>query len=339
LNIVELQPIKELLLKSKNILIISHSNPDGDAIGSALALGNYFFKKSFNVMVAMPDDFPDYLAWINNASDIKIYSHNKKEIDDFVNLSDIIFCVDFNSLNRLKSMEETVKNSKAKRILIDHHINPEVSQFNFCITTLEVSSTSEMVYDFITSIYDADSVDIDIATSIYVGIMTDTGSFSYSCNYKKTFEIVAKLIDKGINPEIIHRKVYDTFSESRLRLLGYSLSEKLVVLSEYSTAYIWLDKNELDNYNYKVGDTEGLVNYALAIDNIKFAALFTERDNTIRISFRSKGDFNVNDYARMYFNGGGHKNASGATSFFTMQQTIELFLKSLKKYKNILNSK
>lgn len=337
MNIIELQSLKEQFVRVKNILIVSHSNPDGDAIGSALALGNFFMNKNFNVMIAMPDDFPEYLAWMKNAENIKIYSQQKDLIDGFVFSSEIIFCVDFNSISRMKSMEGIIKNSPAIKVLIDHHPQPDINSFNFVFSNLKVSSTAEMIYDFITKIY-SNNIDKSIAECIYAGIMTDTGSFSYSCNYDKTFKIVSELISKGIDTEYIHHMVYDTFSESRLRLLGYSLSEKLNLLDEFSTAYIWLNNEELNKYNYKVGDTEGIVNYALAIKNIKFAALFTERDDTIRISFRSKGNFDVNEYARVNFNGGGHKNASGATSYSSMEQTLEFFLNSLKKVKNILNS-
>jgi len=338
LNIIELQSLKDQIVKLKNILIVSHSNPDGDAIGSALALGNFFLNEGFEVMIAMPDDFPEYLSWMKNADNIKIYTHNKGEIDCFIDNIDLIFCVDFNSLNRLRNMENVVKNSKAIKVLIDHHPQPDLIAFDYVFSNLNVSSTSEMVYDFITNISNTISITKQVAECIYAGIMTDTGSFSYSCNYDKTFKIVGELITKGINIENIHRLVYDTFSESRLRLLGYSLSEKLFVLDEFYTAYIWLNKDELDKYEYKVGDTEGLVNYALAINNIKLAALFTERDNSIRISFRSKGEFNVNEYARSYFGGGGHKNASGATYYKTMEETLEIFLTSLKHIKNILNN-
>ena len=203
-------------------------------------------------------------------------------------------------------------------------------------SVIETSSTAELVYDFITSCGDEVLIDHDIAACIYAGIITDTGSFSYSCNYEKTYLVTADLFRKGIDGEHIHRLVYDTYSEERLRLLGYSISEKLVVLREFNTAYIYLSKDDLDRFNYQIGDTEDVVNYALSIDGINLAALFSERNGIVRVSLRSKGNFPVNDIARKYFNGGGHINAAGADSYSSLEETVRTFVEMLPEYKEKL---
>jgi phosphoesterase RecJ-like protein len=211
-------------------------------------------------------------------------------------------------------------------------LQADLKSFDFPFSIINVSSTGELIYDFICNMDDEAMINTDIASCIYVGIMTDTGSYSYSCNYEKTYQITASLIKAGVDAEEIHHLVYDTFSENRLRLLGYSLSEKLTVLTALSTAYIALSKEELERFQYQVGDTEGVVNYALSIDHIKLAALFTERDGTVRISFRSKGDVDVNVFARTYFDGGGHQHASGATSHLSLETSIEKFEMSIREF-------
>ncbi len=228
-------------------------------------------------------------------------------------------------------MKEAFINAKGVKIMIDHHINPDLTAYDFSFSTTETSSTSELIFDMMAEL-NPKLINKTISECIYVGIMTDTGSFSYSCNSEKTFRIVAELFKNGIDGVKIHKLIYDTFSESRLRLLGYCLSDKLVVLPKYHTAYIWLTKEELDRFNYKTGDTEGVVNYALGIKGIKFAALFTEREDKIRISFRSTDTFEVNTFARRHYEGGGHKNAAGGDSFIPMKDTLEIFENLLNSY-------
>jgi phosphoesterase RecJ-like protein len=266
-----------------------------------------------------------------------VYRDQQEKCQRTIQQAEIIFCLDYNGLGRLSDAEVPVRNADAIKILIDHHRDPD-PEFNYRISVVDTSSTSELVYDFIAGCGDADLIDQDIAACIYSGIITDTGSFSYSCNNEKTYLITADLYRKGIDGEHIHRLIYDTYSEERLRLLGYAISEKLVVLDEFHTAYISLSKEDLDRFNYQVGDTEDVVNYALSIAGINLAALFCERDGVVRVSFRSKGNFSVNDIARKYFNGGGHVNAAGATSHLSIDETVRIFVNNLPEYQEKLTS-
>ena len=336
MNNLNISSLQSFFTEKKNIVIISHTNPDGDAVGSSLALFNYFLIKNQEVNVILPNNFPEYLRWMKGSDSILFYNTKKNDCNQLIDNADVIFCLDFNALNRVDKLEDVLRKAKAKKVLIDHHLQPELISFDYVFSETKVSSTSELVHDFITVLGDEKLIDIDIASCIYTGIMTDTGSFSYSCNYEKTYQITSHLIKLGMDAEEIHHLVYDTFSESRLRLLGFCLSEKLSVIEEFSTAYIALSKEDLKRFNYQVGDTEGVVNFALSINHIKLAALFTERDGKIRISFRSKGDVDVNVFARTYFEGGGHHNASGATSYLSLEDTIIKFKESLVTYSDIL---
>jgi phosphoesterase RecJ-like protein len=335
LNTLNISVVKELLSTKKKILITSHSNPDGDALGSGLAMMHFLNQFDHEVNFLVPNLFPDFLSWMPGNENILIIEKEKKRCYNLIESADILFSLDYNSPSRLGEAGETFKNARGIKILIDHHIDPDLKEYDHVLSTVDTSSTSELVYDLITEI-DASKLNLEIAECLYAGIMTDTGSFSFACNYEKTFRIVAELYKLGMDGVKINRLVYNTYSESRLRLLGYALSEKLVVLQEYATAYISLTMEELDKYNYKVGDTEGLVNYALSIKGIKLAALFTEKKKKIRISFRSVGDFSVNKLAGKYYEGGGHKNAAGGDSFVPMEETLKQFERLLSEYKEEL---
>jgi len=230
-----------------------------------------------------------------------------------------------------------VRKSGATKILIDHHTQPD-NDFDLMISIIKTSSTSELIYDFIVASGDEHLIDKDIAACIYAGIITDTGSFSYSCNYEKTYLTTAALYRTGIDGEHIHRLVYDTYSENRLRLLGFSISEKLVVLKEYNAAYISLTLEELESFDHQIGDTEDIVNYALSIRDVNLAALFYEREDLVKVSLRSKGNFPVNQIAKRYFNGGGHCNAAGANCYISLEETVRIFLDLLPFYKDDLKS-
>lgn len=324
------------LENSPRILITTHYNPDGDAIGSSLALFHYLRLKGYQVNVLIPNDVPQFLQWMPGLPDSIIYYHNQSLAENLIREADLIFCLDYNSLSRVNLFTDKLLASKGKKVLIDHHPEPVAEQFDYLLSIISVSSTSELIFDFIRANNDEELINKEIGSNIYVGMMTDTGSFSYSSNYAHTFETVASLISKGVDTEKIHRLIYDTYSENRMRLLGYSLSQKLVVIKEYCTAYIFLIRQDLEMFSFKPGDTEGIVNYALAIENISFAALFTEKKNCIRISFRSKADFSVNDFARKHYQGGGHKNAAGGDSYLTMDETIKQFNELLPDYRNEL---
>jgi phosphoesterase RecJ-like protein len=330
-----LKSISGLLAKSEHILITTHYNPDGDAVGSSLAFYNYLILKGFNVNLIIPNDIPQFLHWMPGLDKALIYFHNKKKCDLLIAEADLIFCLDYNSISRVNLFQKQLEEATGKKVLIDHHPDPE-DQFDHQLSVIKVSSTAELIYDFICAFDDQNLINVQIGSNIYVGMMTDTGSFSYASNYPETLEIVADLIRKGVDTEKVHRLVYDTYSENRMRLLGYCLSDKLVVLNEFCTAYISLTKDDLAKFSFQPGDTEGVVNYALSIKNISFAALFTEKNGCIRISFRSKSDFSVNDFAKKHYEGGGHRNAAGGDSCFSMEETLKRFEEFLPQYKDAL---
>jgi len=329
--------ISELLQQPRKILITSHTNPDGDAIGASLGLFGYFKKKNHSVKVMIPDPDPGFLHWMPYHENLMVFNQDKELCVKAIHNAEIIFSVDYNGLKRLSHASEEVRKSKALKILIDHHTQPD-SDFDLMISIIKTSSTSELIYDFIVASGDSQLIDKDIAECIYAGIITDTGSFSYSCNFERTYLTTAALYRAGIDGEHIHRLVYDTYSENRLRLLGFSISEKLVVLNEFNAAYISLSLEELERFNHQIGDTEDVVNFALSIKDINLAALFTEREDLVIVSLRSKGNFPVNQIAKKYFNGGGHCNAAGANCYISLEETIRIFLQMLPLYKHELKS-
>jgi len=317
--------IKKIFSTPKKITILTHINPDGDAIGSALAMYAYLIQKKHQVSVITPNDLPTFLKWMPESDKIIVNSKQADTANKLIRETEMFICLDFNSLNRIEKLAEPFIQSNAYKVLIDHHVEPE----NFADLTFSkagTSSTAEMVYDFIEKLDDLHLINKTIAECLYVGIATDTGSFSYSCNFPHTYNIVSKLVSLGVDAEHIHRLVYDTYSEDRMRLLGFCLSEKMKVLPQFSAAYISLTKDEIKLFNHQMGDTEGIVNFPLSIGNVKMAALFIEKEDHIRISIRSKGDFQVNTIAKKYFNGGGHKNAAGGKSLLSMEETIKKFI-------------
>ena len=327
--------LASLLTQKVQILITTHYNPDGDALGSSLAMGLYLEKKGFNVNVLVPNEYPGFLAWMPGSKQMVVYSREKERSDALLESADIIFCLDYNAFHRVNLFADELEKSKAIKVLIDHHLQPE-PQFDYMFSVVDTSSTAELVYDLICALGDNALIDRKMADCLYVGIMTDTGSFSFANNYPHTYEVVADLVRKGVDAAHVHRLVYDTYPEHRMRLLGYCLSERLTVLKEYASAYIFLTTEDMKNFKVKPGDTEGIVNYALSIKGISFAALFSEKDDRIRISFRSKGSFSVNEFARNHYEGGGHRNAAGGDSFLNMPETIERFRQLLTNYQEEL---
>lgn len=324
--------LREILSLPKNICIITHVNPDGDAIGSSLGLLNWLNINKHNVNVVIPSACPNYLQWMPGMNYVTNAKQDFEKAKQLLLNADIVFALDFNAVDRVEDLSTILAESKAFKILIDHHLYPEY----FCDLTfskIEVSSTCELLYQIIDLLGEKEKINKDSAACIYSGIITDTGSYSYSCNYPSTYHITAELIGKGIDGNRIHQLIYDTYSIERMKMLGYSINEKLKVLSDLKVAYISLTQDELNRFNYKNGDTEGIVNYALSVEGINVAALFTEREGKIRISFRSKGLFAVNNIAKEYFNGGGHKNAAGGTSFDSMESTLLKFESILPQFK------
>lgn len=333
----DISSIKTLLSSPKKIIIVPHKNPDGDAIGSTLGLYHFLLKNNHSAQIIVPNDYPNFLKWIPGESTILKHDSDKENCDNLINNADIIFTLDFNAFHRTGNMETVLTHSNAVKIMIDHHQEPDdYAKYTFSDVTM--SSTCEMVYHFIDMLGETDSIDEDIATSLYVGIMTDTGSFRFRSTTSTTHRIIAKLIDKGADNNTIHNNVYDTNSYNRLQLLGCALSN-LKVIPESRTAYITLSQNELSKFDYKKGDTEGVVNYALSLDNIIFAAIFIEdrKEGIIKISLRSKGEFSVNAFSRAHFNGGGHNNAAGGRSELSLKKTVEKFIGILPSYNEALN--
>jgi phosphoesterase RecJ-like protein len=333
----------KLLEEKSDVLITTHYNPDGDAIGSSLALFHFLASRGIRSKVLIPNELPSFLQWMPGAKDAVIYNDNPETGNDLLASADLIFCMDYNGLGRVKLFTDQLRAADATRVLIDHHVQPE-NEFDLIFSEIGVSSTSELLYQIIGEAGLINGINREMAECLFVGIMTDTGSFSFACNRPETFEIAADLIRTGMDVERIHRMVYDTYSESRMRLLGHCLALNMKVLPEFATAYIWLSKEDLEKYDYQQGDTEGVVNYALSIENVAVAALFTERGDRVRVSLRSKGEFSVNEFARAHFNGGGHRNAAGGDIFKNMPETLAWFESLLPSYsveiqKSLLNYK
>lgn len=333
----QIPEVKALLSVPKNIVIIPHKNPDGDAMGSTLGLYHYLKQYNHNAAVIAPNDYPNFLKWLPGDDTVLKFESQQEESKSLIDKADLIFTLDFNALHRIGDMAEPVEASKAIKIMIDHHQQPD-SYAKYTYSDVTMSSTCEMVYNFIEMLGDIDKVDATIATCLYVGIMTDTGSFRFPATTSKTHQVIGSLIDKGAENSQIHNNIFDTNSHNRLQLLGKAL-QNLEVLPELRTAYITLSQDELDEFDYKKGDTEGFVNYALSLKGIIFAAIFIEskQDNIIKISLRSKGDFSVNEFSRAHFNGGGHTNAAGGRSEEDMSTTVDKFISILPQYNTKLS--
>ncbi|MDR1169377.1 MAG: bifunctional oligoribonuclease/PAP phosphatase NrnA [Prevotellaceae bacterium] len=325
----------ELLNTSQKITVVTHVNPDGDAIGSATGWCSFLRKRGFNPIIIVPNHFPNFLKWINGTENIHVYFNNKDTCERLLKNSDLLFCLDFNNLSRLGALGEFIMTLDIKKILIDHHIGAEEKNFSLAFSHVPISSTCEIVYRIIWQITGRRHVSPQIAESLYAGIMTDTGAFTHSCS-SDLFRIVADLMECGINREKIHSSVYNSFSVNRMRLMGYFIS-KIEVLPEYRTACIALTKEELDRFEFESGDTEGLVNIPLSIRDTVLSVFLTEsREGYIKLSLRSVGEFSVDDMARRYFNGGGHKNASGGKSFVSLSESVTFFKSILPEFKDAL---
>ena len=322
--------------RADKIVIVSHVSPDGDAIGSSLGLAQFLDSQDKTVNVIVPNAFPDFLKWMPGSKDILLYDRYKEFADKLINEADIICWLDFNSLKRIEEMADSVATSPARKILIDHHLYPE----DFCrivISHPEISSTSELVFRLICRMGYFSDISREGAECIYTGMMTDTGGFTYNSNNREIYFIISELLSKGIDKDDIYRKVYNTYSESRLRLMGYVLSN-MKVYREYNSALISLTKEEQGKFDYIKGDSEGFVNIPLSIKNVRFSCFLredTER-RIIKISLRSVGTFPCNKLAAEFFNGGGHLNASGGEFTGTMAEAKQVFEEALKKYKTLL---
>ena len=332
------EALKTFLEKPRNIVVVGHRNPDGDAMGSTLALKHYLDKKGHKATVVVPNEYPEFLHWLPGSETTYRFDWQNSQSQRAINASEIIFLLDFNALHRVGyDMQNTLEKYLNDFAMIDHHQQPDDMKYMY--SDVEICSTCQMVYQFIEMNNDLDLIDADIATCLYTGIMTDTGSFRFRSTTSTTHRIIADLIDKGAENDKIHNNVYDANSYNRLLLLGQALSN-LQILPTYKTAYITLTSEEKKRFDFQKGDTEGVVNYALSLKGIIFAAIFIEdaEQGIVKISFRSKGSFSVNQFARNHFDGGGHDNAAGGKSDLSIEKTITKFTSLLPDYKKELQT-
>lgn len=331
----QIKIIKEYISNKKRITLFLHLNPDGDSIGSSLALQAILEKLGHECTIISPDFMNATINWMPGAEKIIVAKRCMNKTQRIIKDTELFFCADFNQLHRIGMLEKTVRETNSPRIMIDHHINPNQEDFDPIISNKEISSTSELVYRFICEMNLKHLIDKDIATNLYVGIITDTGSLSYSCSHPEVYETIAQLMKYQLDIDKIRTRIYGSYGESRLRILGYAL-QKMKILPDLRSAYIVLNKSELQNLNYRIGDTEGLANECLTLKDVVFGCLIAEREGGVRLSFRSRGDFDVNILANQYFNGGGHKNASGADSDNSPDDTAIYLENILQQFKNQL---
>jgi phosphoesterase RecJ-like protein len=333
---LELAELAQLLKQPRKIVITTHHKPDGDAMGSSLGLYNYLIQQGHHAKVITPTDYPDYFAWMPGNGEVIVYTEHLEESARLVAEAELIFCLDFNTLSRINELGELVRSSSAVKIMIDHHLEPEDFD-DYRHWDINACASAQLVYDFIVNqLNNRALINKDVAACLYTGIMTDSASFRLPNTTANVHRIAAELIDLGAVNWHIHELVYNNLSENRLRFLGHCLSNKLEVLYEFNTAIIWINRQELKEYEVATGDTEGIVNYGLSIEGIRLAAFIVERSDRVKLSLRSKGEFPANEICKKYFNGGGHRNAAGGTSTDSLEEVIKQFKLILPEYKKLL---
>lgn len=337
----DLEGFKSLISKPKKVVIVTHFKPDADALGSSLGLAGFLKKKGHSVQVITPSDYPKFLHWMPGNDKVlailKDQPSTEQKASEFVANAEVIFCLDFSSLNRIHSLGEMVRNAKATKVLIDHHLEPEHFA-HYEHWDPKAASTAGLIFDLIEIMGEKSSLDKDIANCLYAGLLTDTGGFRHSNTTQKEFLIASELVGAGANPSWVSKMIYDTNTLARMKLTGFVLSQKLIVLPKFRTVYICLDSDELKQFDTKTGDTEGLVNYGLSIEGIRLSVLMYDRKEEIKLSFRSLGNFPANEIARKYFDGGGHRNAAGGSTKLSLEETLKKFLSILPEYKSQLES-
>lgn len=317
------------------VVITTHHKPDADALGSSLGLYHFLLRLGIKATVLSPTDYGDFLKWMPGETEVINFEDDKTKGAALVNEADFVFCLDFNALKRINDLGVIVQASAAKKVMIDHHLEPE-GFADYALHTTKASSTCELVFHFIEQLGEVGLINKDIASCLYAGIMTDTASFKHSSTYPSTHRVAAVLLEKGAEPNQIFEAIYDNYSADRTRFIGYCLSEKLQILEEYNTALITITSQELKKFNIMTGDTEGLVNYGLTISGMKFSVLIVDRSVLRKMSFRAKGNFPANEFARVYFNGGGHFSAAGGESSAPLEEVEQKFKNALKEYKHLL---
>ena len=336
-----MQPINNifpLLATPKKVVITMHQKPDGDAMGSTLGLFHFLQQFGHQAKVISPTNWAPFLNWMPGVDGVMDYERFTDAANELIKNADWIFCLDFNTLGRTKKMEEVLNAAQGQRILIDHHQEPQEDKFAFGVSDTTKSSTCEMVYDFITASGNSDKISNEVAQCLYAGLMTDTGSFRFPGTSANVHRMVADLKDRGLHHTPIHEALFDNGTETRLRFIGNVLLNRMEVFYEYNTALIAVPQEDLIKYDLRTGDTEGLVNYPLSIEGIKFAAIIIDRGEERKCSFRSKGEFDVNTFARTYFNGGGHYNAAGGSSLKPLPEVVEDFKKAMKENRDKLST-
>lgn len=324
--------VAELLAQvGKNVVVVPHDYPDGDAMGSAIGLGEILKNSGHRVTIISPNDYPGFLKWFSSDLQVMVAEYQKKEAKKAIENADILFCVDFNEARRAGSLEKKIIHFDKIKVLIDHHPNP-VPFCDYTISEPSYSSTAELIYDVINCLGMKRFITPYAAEALYTGIMTDTGSFSHNISNPNTFKVVSELMQFGLKTDKIQSNIYHNFSACRMELLGYCLHKKMEVFPEFRSAFISLTREELKQFNFEPGDTEGFVNYPLSIKNIVFSALFIEKEGFVKASFRSKGSFPANEFSRTHFGGGGHLNAAGGESKLPLTETLELFRQLLLQY-------
>lgn len=337
-----IEAFKSLISKPKKAVIVTHFKPDADALGSSLGLAGFLKKKGHQVQVITPSDYPDFLAWMPGNEEVFAVARDSRsslqKASDHIANAEVIFCLDFSCLNRINDLETVVGNSKAVKVMIDHHLDPEEFA-TYEQWDTQSASTAGLVYELIEQLGETHLIDHAIASCLYAGLMTDTGGFRHNNTRHREFQIASELVNFGASPHEIAKLIYDNNTIERLRLTGFVLAQKLKVLPELRTAYMTLSHDELRQFGAQTGDTEGLVNYGLSIKGIKLSVLMYDRKEEIKLSFRSLGNFSVNEMAKKHFEGGGHKYASGGTSRLSLEETLQKFLKVLSEYKTQLQEK
>ena len=331
----KIEAFRALVAEPKNVVIVSHTNPDGDAIGSSLALAEALRQKGHKCTCVVPNSFPYYLKWIPQSKGIIIYRHDEEgRTEAALAEAEVIICADMSALSRLENLSLAIaSNNSAKRVLVDHHLNPEEG-FDIVFSHPESSSTAFLVYNIVVELYGEQAISQTIATQLYVGMMTDTGNFAFSTLTPELFRAVAALSATGIDIPTIYNNVYNSYTEGRARLFGYAINRKMKTLLKGTVAYMSLTEEEMRRYWFQQGDSEGFVNYPLTIKKMRMSAMFSEQQDFIRVSLRSRGEVDVNTFARRYFNGGGHKNAAGGKSFVSMEETIQHYIEAVNEYHN-----
>lgn len=332
----QIQEFYPQLTQPKKVVITCHQKPDGDAMGSSLGLYHFLIQLGHSVTVISPTNWADFLDWMPGIKTVVDFERFKDKAITIINDAEIIFCLDFNILHRTKHMEQYLAAANCTKILIDHHQEPQEAAFTYGISDTKKSSTCEMVYDFIVGSNHTDKISLDVAACLYTGVMTDTGSFRFPSTTASVHRMIAHFKDLGLQHTPIHDHIYDNFLENRLRFIGHALSNRMEVLYEYNTALMYIPKADLVKYHIKTGDTEGLVNYLLTMQGIKLGAIVIDRDEERKWSFRSKGNFDVNTFARTHFDGGGHFNASGGSSKDSVETTVNKFKEVIKQYESQL---